>query len=349
MWREIVLRAGRQSRKMLSIGIAVLAVLAVIAVAACAIILVGGSGRKLKKQLSVANSYMDDEEYKKAVAEFKKAIEIDEKCVEAYMGIAEAYTEMAEEADDTEDAASYYEKAIKYLKKGYKATDNDDFNDEIKAIEKKIDKIAPKPAAAAPAMETPAVEEAAPAAEAVAEAPAAEYDGGWIDKYIDFVNENREYFSNYTFIYVNDDSIPELVAAGTDEATGCLIATYGNGEIDSLKTARLYYEYESYRNVLNNSGGHMGYYYDYLYTITDGKWVEIAAGEYGDEPLYDGNGEIVDYGYANYTWNGVPVSEKEYYTNLDAYYDRARVSSYYDPEDSWHSADEMIGILDASR
>ena len=343
------MRLRRQSERILSIVIIALAILVVIAVAAGAIILVGGSGRKLKKQLSVANSYMDDEEYKKAVAEFKKAIEIDEKCVEAYMGIAEAYTELAEEADDTEDAVGYYEKAIKYLKKGYKATDNDDFNDEIESIEKKIDKITPKPAAAAPAVEAPAVEEAAPAAEAVAEAPAAEYDGGWIDKYIDFVNENREYFLNYTFIYVNDDSIPELVASTEFEAGGCLIATYGNGEIDVLQTARLNYEYESYRNVLNNCDGHMGYYYDYLYTITDGKWVEIAAGEYGDEPVYDGNGDIVDYAYANYNWNGVPVSEKEYYTNLDAYYDRTRVSSYYDPAESWYAADEMIGILDASR
>ena len=104
----------------------------------------------------------------------------------------------------------------------------------------------------------------------------------WADAYYDYlIDFDRKYGKDgydglecrtYDYIYVNDDDVPELILQGQDEATGNLILTYSDGKIDELQTSRLYFDYIEKENRLRNSEGHMGYYYDYIYTIKDGKW-----------------------------------------------------------------------------
>ena len=118
----------------------------------------------------------------------------------------------------------------------------------------------------------------------------------------------------YSLIYVNDDDIPELVLDSMFEAGGCLILTYKDGYIDVLQTSRLYFSYEERKNLLNNSEGCQGIYYDYIYKIEYGKWKRVATGNYEDfineEAEQDEKG---DYICKYYAWNGEKTTYKEYY------------------------------------
>ena len=69
-------------------------------------------------------------------------------------------------------------------------------------------------------------------------------------------------------------------------------------------------------NVLDNNDGNMGVYYDRVFEIKDGKWVQIGDGEYGMEdntkPEYDENGDYV----FQYKWDGKDVTKEKYEKEL---------------------------------
>ncbi len=149
----------------------------------------------------------------------------------------------------------------------------------------------------------------------------------WADAYYDYlIDFDREYgrdgydgleYRSYNYIYVNDDDIPELLLQGQDEATGNLILTYNDGKIDELQTARLYFDYIEKENRLRSSDGHMGYYYDYIFTIRNGKWETEEYGEYyvEDNTVDWDDDDLI------YEWNGKKVSKSEYDKELQKAYD----------------------------
>ena len=149
----------------------------------------------------------------------------------------------------------------------------------------------------------------------------------WADAYYDYlIDFDRKYgkdgydgleYRSYDYIYVNDDDVPELLLQGQDEATGNLILTYYDGKIDELQTSRLYFDYIEKENQLRNSEGHMGYYYDYIFTIKNGKWETEEYGEYyvEDNTLEWDDDDLI------YEWNGEKVSSSEYEKELQTAYD----------------------------
>lgn len=167
-------------------------------------------------------------------------------------------------------------------------------------------------------------EEAKAAAEAArAEAEAAYDMQDWEKAYVEYLEGFTEGGNvssfTYSLIYVNDDDVPELVIDSGFEAGGCLILTYHNGEIDELQTARLNYYYIERQNLINNSDGHMGYYYDYIYAIKNGKWISVARGEWTEDWE-----EIDDEEYVfkyTYTWNDKEVDKDTYTKKLNAVFD----------------------------
>lgn len=138
----------------------------------------------------------------------------------------------------------------------------------------------------------------------------------WKQEYINWVNQRPDWI--YVLFDVNGDDIPEIAAHSGNMADGGAVGTYANGKVQEIPIARYGLISVQGQNVVDNSDGHMGRYYDYVYKIDDGKWVQIGDGEYGDGG--DATVETDEYGNDTinfkYTWNGEEVSEDEYSAKL---------------------------------
>lgn len=138
----------------------------------------------------------------------------------------------------------------------------------------------------------------------------------WKEAYINWVNQRPDW--TYVLFDVNGDDIPEIAAHSGNMADGGAVGTYANGKVQEIPIARCGLISVQGQNVVDNSDGHMGRYYDCVYKIDDGRWVQIGDGEYGDDG--DTTMETDKYGNSTikfvYTWNGEKVSEDEYSANL---------------------------------
>ena len=138
----------------------------------------------------------------------------------------------------------------------------------------------------------------------------------WKQAYINWVNQRPDW--TYVLFDVNGDDIPEIAAHSGNMADGGAVGTYANGKVQEIPIARCGLISVQGQNVVDNSDGHVGRYYDCVYKIDDGRWVQIGDGEYGDDG--DTTMETDKYGNSTikfvYTWNGEKVSEDEYSANL---------------------------------
>lgn len=138
----------------------------------------------------------------------------------------------------------------------------------------------------------------------------------WKQAYINWVNQRPDW--TYELFDVNGDDIPEIAAHSGNMTDGGAVGTYANGKVQEIPIARGGLISVQGQNVVDNSDGHMGRYYDCVYKIDDGRWVQIGDGEYGDDG--DTTMETDKYGNSTikfvYTWNGEKVSEDEYSANL---------------------------------
>lgn len=138
----------------------------------------------------------------------------------------------------------------------------------------------------------------------------------WKQAYINWVNQRPDW--TYVLFDVNGDDIPEIAAHSGNMADGGAVGTYANGKVQEIPIARCGLISVQGQNVVDNSDGHVGRYYDCVYKIDDGRWVQIGDGEYGDNG--DTTMETDKYGNSTikfvYTWNGEKVSEDEYSANL---------------------------------
>ena len=115
--------------------------------------------------------------------------------------------------------------------------------------------------------------------------------------------------SPYSFIYLNNDNIPELVVDGEYSFSGNLICTYSNGVV-ALNTGRLMLGYVEKKNILHDPFAYMGYFSDDVYSIKKGKFVKVWSGHYEDKE--DGKIPIEH----TYYYKGVEISEKKYKAKL---------------------------------
>lgn len=99
--------------------IAILIILTV-GIAITVISMVNSPSRKISKQLSIAQQYIENGEYEIAIAEFKKVLEIDPYNVDAHLGIIDSYIEIANESSTRSEILSSYESAISYAEEAYK-------------------------------------------------------------------------------------------------------------------------------------------------------------------------------------------------------------------------------------
>ena len=144
----------------------------------------------------------------------------------------------------------------------------------------------------------------------------------WQKAYAAAIRGEKDSDYTYCFIDVDGNDIPELVVNTGFEAGGCRIYTYSDGQANELLTNRLHFTYLPGQNLLCNSEGSMGYYYDIISRIQDGKWVTVARGEYDTTTgaCDEARGRYI---CQNYTWNHKPVTREAYMAAFDAIYDEA--------------------------
>ena len=156
----------------------------------------------------------------------------------------------------------------------------------------------------------------------------------WKQAYLNYLEEdNYADACTYSLIYVDDDNIPEMVIDTGFEAGGCRLLTFHDHVLDMWQSNRLNVTYIERGNLICNSDGNMGYHYDNVYTIQDGKWVYVDGGVWGDGPDGVPIGENGDYDYLEFFywtgeepwnrgeyWFGEEITEEEYEARLNAIY-----------------------------
>ena len=117
----------------------------------------------------------------------------------------------------------------------------------------------------------------------------------------------------YAFLYLNDDSVPELVAIGACEDDGTQIFSIANGKVISMRTARREFFYKERGNILDNCAGDMGYYYDYIWKIGENGFERV----HNCENEVHGWEDVMNPTKQEFWIDDQPVSEKEYYELID--------------------------------
>lgn len=167
----------------------------------------------------------------------------------------------------------------------------------------------------------------------------------WAEAYINYLQYkcNNKMNEGYVLIYVDDNDIPELVEIGDCEATGCHINTFYSGNAFTTQLDRFYFSYIERENRLCNSEGLKDCYYDVVYSIVDGRLVELTSDYYGatdnSNVQWDENGNPI----YEYEWDGMKISEKEYQEKLNQVYDQSKAKDGYE-WNSWYGLDDMIRI-----
>lgn len=112
----------------------------------------------------------------------------------------------------------------------------------------------------------------------------------------------------YSFIYLDDDYIPELVIDTGVQASGTNIVTYANRAVGTTVGPSI--DYIERNNLLLVVGGHQGEYYDAVYSIHNDDIVEVWRGMWTEN--VDENGNFI----YRYYINSEEVSEEEYRNRL---------------------------------
>lgn len=184
-------------------------------------------------------------------------------------------------------------------------------------------------------------------------------DQAWKSAYIEFIenfdkgyNEyDGTYGNTYHLINVNNDNIPELYINTNTTAGGSWLCTYYNNQVVTQFMWISGLSYIEGENLMMDSGGHMDNYYDDIYCLEDGQFIQLDHGEYNI--MYDDDGGIQFDGEGNaiyeYFWNYEPLSsEKEYVTLLSSVYDISNSinpfeNAEYDPELGHDTGDGIYG------
>jgi len=159
----------------------------------------------------------------------------------------------------------------------------------------------------------------------IEERNASSTDSSWKSAYRRYLTENEllqnlDDFAVFWLIHVNADTIPELIIDTQIVAGGCHILTYNGKQVNSeIIGSTGIPAYIEKGNLLLDSAGHQGNYYDTVYTIANGKWKEIYHANNYEYPslTYDMDGEIMH----TFHIGNQEVTQDEYNIRLNQYFD----------------------------
>lgn len=140
----------------------------------------------------------------------------------------------------------------------------------------------------------------------------------WQSEYISYIlNDYYDHYEcsiNYHLVFIDNDIIPELYITYDTVADGSKVVSFTESGIIEQEVYLSGMSYLEKTGMLRDSGGKMGSFHDIIYELKNGRFQEVAAGEY-----IDTDGKIGDDGgfVFNYYWNGTQVSESEYQNHLN--------------------------------
>lgn len=85
-----------------------------------------GDKKEISRHMKLAERYLDDLDYDRAIAEYKAVLEIDPKNEEAIRALSDAYIEWAADTDDQDEADEIIQEAFDYLARMEKKQKDDD-------------------------------------------------------------------------------------------------------------------------------------------------------------------------------------------------------------------------------
>ena len=163
----------------------------------------------------------------------------------------------------------------------------------------------------------------------------------WQAAYKDWVGKWSD-DTRFELFDMNGDDVPEIVRVGSCMADGATVATCTPDGIREEEIYRIGMWYIPGSNVLDNNDGNMGVFYDRVFEIKDGKWVQIGDGEYGMEdntnPEYDENGDYV----FRYKWDGKEVTKKKYEKKLKKLFGNRKPEALGNEAVSYHEIINQI-------
>ena len=129
-------------------------------------------------------------------------------------------------------------------------------------------------------------------------------------------------YEGYALIDIDGNDIPELYMMGNSTASGDKICTYNNGKVVEAWGWVYGISYVKGKNLLNILGGHMDVYFDHIYKIENGEFVQIHKGDYGAEDNSNVKFDENDMPIYKYEWDGKKVSKSEYESLLNSTYNQ---------------------------
>jgi len=145
----------------------------------------------------------------------------------------------------------------------------------------------------------------------------------WVNPYLEYLgNVNTTEYPKASMIYVNDDSVPEIILEGDGHYLGSIALTIGKD--DAVKEHHFastgYARYMPQKNIIHDFNSGAGGASDDISCIEDGEWKTLFFGDYWNDPEPKSNFKIYDKGY----WEegkGRSVSEEKYNNTMKAILD----------------------------
>ena len=156
-----------------------------------------------------------------------------------------------------------------------------------------------------------------PESSALPESSSTPQNDQWKPVYISYIESlHSDEWQNFKLINLDGDSIPELYIEGDTAASGSFICTFFNGKIvtENLRSGTT--KYNEGGNRLYVRSGNMGLYFDTIYSIQNGAFMQLHNGQFELRDPYGSSYEENDANY-RYIWDGKEVVKAEYDQKLN--------------------------------
>lgn len=166
-----------------------------------------------------------------------------------------------------------------------------------------------------------------------------EDNSSWHRAYLEYIQNEAGDISRYgrlqeakfQLIYVDDDNVPELWIQGSSMADGSHICTFDGQQVNSIFISEYgNLQYIERSGYFYTDGGHMDVYWDGVYRIQNGQFVEIARGDFGAQDnanvQLNANGEPI----YQYSWNGISTTKQAYQDCLNRTFDFSAARNIFD-------------------